>query len=80
MSASDQFILHSSSFSLDDSDVEYMLLNDDIEHTMVTVAARNLQDRLRMEDAARIDRPPSLHPTETRPPHFVVKSMILSCA
>jgi hypothetical protein len=49
MSASDQFILHSSSFSSDDSDVEYMLLNDDIEHTMVIVIVRNLQDRLRME-------------------------------
>jgi hypothetical protein len=41
MSASDQFILHDS-FSSDDSDVEYMLLNDDIEHTMVIAAVKNL--------------------------------------
>jgi hypothetical protein len=45
ISASDQFILHDS-FSSDDSDVEYMLFNDDIEHTMVIIVVRNLQDRL----------------------------------
>jgi hypothetical protein len=41
MSASDQFILHDS-FSSDDSDVECMLLNYDIEHTMVIAAVKNL--------------------------------------
>jgi hypothetical protein len=37
-------------FLIDDSDMEEMLLdNDDIEHTMVIVAVKNLQERLRMK-------------------------------
>jgi hypothetical protein len=50
MSANGQFVLHDSILLLlGDSGVEYMFLNDDIEHTMVIVAVKNLRDQLRME-------------------------------
>jgi hypothetical protein len=48
VSVSERFMLDDS-FSSNDSDVEDMLLDDDIEHTMIIVAVKNLQDRLWMK-------------------------------
>jgi hypothetical protein len=48
VSVSERFMLDDS-FSSNDSDVKDMLLDDGIEHTMIIVAVKNLQDRLWMK-------------------------------
>jgi hypothetical protein len=47
MSESQRFLLEGSSSS-DDSDIEDMILNDDVEQAMVIVAVKNLPDRMAM--------------------------------
>jgi hypothetical protein len=45
MSGSQRFLLKDSSCS-DDSDIDEMILDDDVEQAMVLVAIKNLQDRM----------------------------------
>jgi hypothetical protein len=55
MSVSEQFCLFEDSSSSDDSD---------IDHTVLIIAVKDLQDRLRMKEATRIGAWSCLHPTE----------------
>jgi hypothetical protein len=48
MSESQRFLLEDSSSS-DDSDIDELILDDDVEQVMVIVAIKNLQDRMAMK-------------------------------
>jgi hypothetical protein len=48
MSESQRFLLEDSS-SLDDSDINELILDDDVEQAMVIIAVKNLQDRMAMK-------------------------------
>jgi hypothetical protein len=48
LSVSEQFMLDDSS-SNDDSGLEDMLVDDDVELTMIIIVVKNLQDRLQMK-------------------------------
>jgi hypothetical protein len=48
MSASERFLLEDSPSS-DESDIEDMILDDNIEQTMVIVAMKELQDHMAMK-------------------------------
>jgi hypothetical protein len=48
MSESQWFLLKDSSSS-DDSDIDELILDDDIEQAMVIIAVKNLQDRMAMK-------------------------------
>jgi hypothetical protein len=50
------------SSSLDDSDIEDVLFDDDAEVLLTVKGARGLEE----EASVRIDRRPSLHPTQPR--------------
>jgi L-lysine 2,3-aminomutase len=52
MSRSQRFLLEDSSSS-DDSDINEMILDDDVEQAMVIVAVKNLQDRMAMKRRRR---------------------------
>jgi hypothetical protein len=53
MSESRWFLLEDSS-SLDDSDIEEMVLDDDVEQAMVIVAVKNLQEWMAMKRRRRL--------------------------
>jgi hypothetical protein len=48
MRGSQRFLLEDSSSS-DDSDIDEMILDDDVEQAMVIVAVKNLQDQMAMK-------------------------------
>jgi hypothetical protein len=66
MSASERFLLEYS-LSSDEYDIEDMILDDDVEKTMVVITVKELIDRMSMKAVAQIDPRPYLHPMEPRP-------------